>query len=266
MGLGVFVTSDVPVMWAHRAILLRRGGVAILLWTLNLHCLRLAQCMASCSQVWGWSVVCHPAVMGLEAGPTGGDSKPPGPVQGLTLPKTPRGVSRDPTPGPAAPAPFWRGAGVTAAADARSAPVTSISSLLASPHSRNDPSPMPLCPCKCVIALLGRVTVLLIMHLSPQQLAEQFCGELSPILSVCLCEEVGSVPDLEHHLHRVPFPSPAGSLVWRHAAIFPQSLGACEKTRTTALTPCVRLCQAGGVLCVRAGPASLGPFAFFLPC
>lgn len=63
------------------------------------------------------------------------------------------------------------------------------------------------------------------------------------------------MPNLEDCLSWVPFPSPAGTPIWRHTAILVQSRWIDDKSRIAALTACVQLCPAGG-------PTSLGHFAF----
>lgn len=94
------------------------------------------------------------------------------------LPKTPRGVSRNPIPSPVAPF-FFEG---VEESDVKVGLYLLLLLLQASWPAqipRNVPSPVPSCSCGYVIALLSRVTVSLIMCLSPQQL-----GGGSPVLSV----------------------------------------------------------------------------------
>lgn len=72
MGLGVLVTSDSlhhvgtkgPASWCAVYPMQTVWWVSILLWGLNLHCLRLGQFMAGCFQVWACSMVCHTRVTG----------------------------------------------------------------------------------------------------------------------------------------------------------------------------------------------------------
>lgn len=66
------------------------------------------------------------------------------------------------------------------------------------------------------------------------------------------------MPNLEDCLSWVPFPSPAGTPIWRHTAILVQSRWIDDKSRIAALTTCVQLCPAG-TLCF--GPTSSGPLA-----
>lgn len=65
-----------------------RGGVAVLLWSLNLHCLRLAQFMAS-FQVWGCSMLCHIAVTGREVGRQEGTASCHPPFRASLCPRHP---------------------------------------------------------------------------------------------------------------------------------------------------------------------------------
>ena len=62
--------------------------------------------MVSCFQVWGCVTVQHAGATGQEARQTETNSRLWCPVQGLTLPKTPREVSRNPTPDPVPPFDF----------------------------------------------------------------------------------------------------------------------------------------------------------------